>query len=41
MQQVFPSQLGLPTNNIILSLKSINLKADNLKEFNKFKLYSK
>src|SRR5580698_6706975 len=41
MQQVFPSRSGLPTDNVILGPKSINPKADNLKEFNKFKLYGK
>jgi len=41
MQQVFSSRLGAPTNNIILAPKSINLKADDLKDFNEFKLYSK
>ena len=41
MQQVFPLWLGLFTNNIILGLKSINPKADDLKGFNKFKFYSK
>ena len=41
IQQVFPSRLGAPTNNVILALKSINLKANNSNDFNKFKLYSK
>jgi len=41
MQQVFPSRLGAPTNDVILAPKSINPKADDLKDFNKFKLYGK
>ena len=41
MQQVFPSRLGAPTNNVILTPKSINPKADNLNDFNEFKLYGK
>ena len=41
MQQVFPLRLGVPTNNIILAPKSINPKADDLNDFNKFKLYGK
>ena len=41
MQQAFPLRLGAPTNCIILAPKSINPKADNLKDFDELKLYSK
>ena len=41
MQQVFPSQLGAPTDDVILTPKSINLKADDLNDFDEFKLYGK
>ena len=41
IKQYFPISAAAPINNIIFRPKSINLKADNSKSFNKFWLYGK
>ena len=41
IKRYFSINAAVPTDNIILRPKLINLKADNSKSFNKFQLYNK